>query len=79
MSDLLNVFGNAIWVGATGTAIYLGLKNDIKELRKDMAVVRAENTEAHNRHEKDLEDHESRLRQLERNPGAQRSIRGWAE
>lgn len=69
MSDLLQVFGNAIWVGATGAAIYLGLKNDIKELRKDLAVSRAENFEAHKRHEDDLTDHELRLRMLERGHG----------
>lgn len=69
MSDLLQVFGNAIWVGATGAAIYLGLKNDIKELRKDLAVSRAENSEAHRRHEEDLSDHELRLRAIERGRG----------
>lgn len=69
MSDLLQVFGNAIWVGATGMAIYLGLKNDIRELRKDLAVARAENAEAHKRHEEDLADHELRLRFMERGRG----------
>lgn len=69
MSDLLQVFGNAIWVGATGAAIYLGLKNDIKELRKDLLVARADNAAAHKRHEDDLTDHELRLRMLERNHG----------
>lgn len=63
--EFLTVFGNAIWVGGAAVAIYLGIKYEVKELRKDLAVARAENAEAHLRHENDLSDHEARLRNLE--------------
>ena len=65
----LEVFGNAIWVGAAAMAVYLGVKNDIKALRRDLEVVRAENTSAHIRHEDDIRDHEMRLRIVERERG----------
>ena len=68
-SNLLDLFGNAIWISGAAVAIYLGIKYEVKELRKDLAVARAENHEAHQRHENDLSDHELRLRVLERRHG----------
>lgn len=68
-STLLDVFGNAIWIAGAAVATYLGVKFEIRELRKDLAVHRSENHEAHVRHENDLTDHELRLRLLERGHG----------
>lgn len=77
--EFLQVFGNAIWIGGASVAVYLGVKNDIKELRKDVAIVRSENAEAHQRHEEDIRDHEQRLRDIERRHPRSGAVRGWAE
>lgn len=66
MSEVLQVFGNAIWVGAAAMAVYLGVKNDIKLLRNDLAVFQRENMKDHERYENDMGDMEVRLRIVER-------------
>ena len=76
-STLLDIFGNAIWIGGAAAAVYLGVKFEIKELRKDLQVHRSENHEAHQRHENDLSDHELRIRMLERHQPPR--VSGWAE
>ena len=66
VADFFNLLGNGIWVIGAAFGVYYGIRGDIKDLRKDLAIMQRENEEAHKRHEADMQDYESRLRLLER-------------
>jgi hypothetical protein len=64
-ADWMDVFGNMIWIGVAGAALYFGVRYELRAIRTAIEVTKAENEKEHKGMRTDLQDHEHRLRTIE--------------